>query len=280
MSGLVAIPEVGLRAQALLQAALATAQARTDVLLGGLTLLLMLVGMRVALGIARFVHMYYLRPALNPCSFGPWAVVTGASEGIGRALSNLLAEKGVNIVLVSLPEPRLHEAAAELESKYGVKTRTVPIELCKNEGATTFATIRAALKDIEVGILVNCAGLYQPPAFLEELPDQRILDMLTINSYVPTMLCKMVLPDMRARGRGLVVNIGSATASLMQEAPLLQGYAATKAYLDNLSRSLDAEYAPFGVRVQCIWAAFVATRMTPNLTSGARLSLTLTHFTL
>jgi 17beta-estradiol 17-dehydrogenase / very-long-chain 3-oxoacyl-CoA reductase len=169
-------------------------------------------------------------------------------------------------VLVSLPEPRLHEAAAELESKYGVKTRTVPIELCKNVGPTTFATIRAALKDIEVGILVNCAGLYQPPAFLEELPDQRILDMLTINSYVPTMLCKMVLPDMRARGRGLVVNIGSATASLMQEAPLLQGYAATKAYLDNLSRSLDAEYAPFGVRVQCIWAAFVATRMTPNLT--------------
>lgn len=46
----------------------------------------------------------------------------------------------------------------------------------------------------------------------------------------------------------------------------MTGYAATKAYLDNLSRSLDAEYAPFGVRVQCIWAAFVATRMTPNLT--------------
>lgn len=48
--------------------------------------------------------------------------------------------------------------------------------------------------------------------------------------------------------------------------PAVSGYAATKAYLDNLSRSLDAEYAPFGVRVQCIWAAFVATRMTPNLT--------------
>lgn len=94
MSGMAATPEVALRAQALLQAAWVTGQARMDVILGGLALLLLLAAVRMAAGIARFVHTYYLRPAIDPRTFGPWAVVTGASEGIGRALSNLLAEKG------------------------------------------------------------------------------------------------------------------------------------------------------------------------------------------
>ncbi len=94
MLGPAAIPEVGLRAQALLQAALATGQARSDVLVGGVALLLVWLTARAVASIARFVHMYYLRPAIDPRTFGSWAVVTGASEGIGRALSNLLAEKG------------------------------------------------------------------------------------------------------------------------------------------------------------------------------------------
>lgn len=89
-----AIPEVALRAQPLLQATLATMHARTDALLGGLVLLLVMAVVRLAVSAARFVHRYYLRPPVDPRTYGPWAVVTGASEGIGRALSNLLAEKG------------------------------------------------------------------------------------------------------------------------------------------------------------------------------------------
>ena len=90
-----AVPEeVVLRAQALLQAGLEAAQAHRDALLGGLALLALLAAARLVVGCARFVHSYFLRAPIHPRTFGPWAVVTGASDGIGRAISNQLAEKG------------------------------------------------------------------------------------------------------------------------------------------------------------------------------------------
>lgn len=139
----------------------------------------------------------------------------------------------MDLVLVSLPEPRLHEAAADLAARHGVQVRTVATDLCR-VGPELFAQVGEALKGIQasgapsaacaavgcspggcthhpfrhawqaplaavptgrpahrmqVGILVNCAGMFQPhPDYLEAMPDQRLQDMVTLNSLVPTMV--------------------------------------------------------------------------------------------
>lgn len=117
-------------------------------------ILLVLAAVRALAWTARFVWVYWLRAGVDPLSFGgkgSWAVVTGASEGIGRAYAGLLAERGINIVLVALPEPRLHEAAAELGVQYGVQTRVMPLDLATahDDPHAFAATVGAALAGIE-----------------------------------------------------------------------------------------------------------------------------------
>lgn len=86
--------ELALRAQALLQSALEAAEARRETLLLALVFALAWATLRLVVRIARFVHTYFLRPAIDPRTFGPWAVVTGATDGMGKALTHKLAEKG------------------------------------------------------------------------------------------------------------------------------------------------------------------------------------------
>ncbi|KAI7845568.1 hypothetical protein COHA_000857 [Chlorella ohadii] len=254
-------PEAMLRVQELLQAAVGAAVARRRVVLLAVAFYLAYATLRLLVRAARFVHTYFIRPDIDPKTFGSWAVVTGATDGMGRALAHQLAQKGLNIMLISRSEPKLRECAAELKERYGVDTRWLAADLCK-AGPETYNPIRAALQSIEVGILVNNAGLGPidgVPEYLEEQPPQFIVDLVTINCLMPTMLTKMVLAGMRERKRGLIINVGSIIANF--DAPLVAAYGASKRFLDNLSVSVNAEYEQFGVRVQNLWAGSVATKM-------------------
>ncbi|KAI7844061.1 hypothetical protein COHA_002205 [Chlorella ohadii] len=167
----------------------------------------------------------------------------------------------MNILLVARCKDRLASCAAELQDKYGVQTRTCLVDL-QTAGPQDWARIEAAMQGLQIGILLNNAGaFYEHPDYLETLGQEWIQEHLWINCLAPTMLCKMVLPRMKARGKGLIVNIGSGIASAMPEAPLLSVYGAAKTYVDSLSRSLDAEAAPYGVRVQNMWPMFVYTKI-------------------
>lgn len=233
----------------------------------GLTLLalallvLALSALRIVVGVLRFVYAYWLRPGRNLKYYGPWAVVTGCTDGIGKAYCTQLAKKGLNLVLISRTESKLQDCAADLRSKFGIQTRICAADLCK-AAPDTFAKIKATLEGLEVGVLINNAGLsYDHPEYLDEVPDDLVYDMININALVPTMLTKMVLPGMRERGRGIVSNVGSGAATIIPTSPLLAVYAGTKAYVDSFSRSMDAEVSPLGVRVQNQAPMFVATKM-------------------
>ncbi|PRW57982.1 very-long-chain 3-oxoacyl- reductase 1-like [Chlorella sorokiniana] len=230
-------------------------------LAAALALLALWQALRLVRWAARFIYVYFLRPPIDPRSLGSWAVITGATDGIGKALSHRLAQKGMNILLVARCKDRLTACAAELQSKHGVQTRTCLVDL-QRAGPEDWARIEAAMQGLQVGILLNNAGaFYEHPDYLETLSAEWIQEHLWINCLAPTVLCKMVLPRMKARGKGLIVNIGSGIASAMPEAPLLSAYGAAKSYVDSLSRSLDAEASTYGVRVQNMWPMFVYTKI-------------------
>lgn len=239
---------------------LIAARAGAAILALGL-LLVALTALRATIGVIRFAYAYWLRPGRNLKRYGAWAVVTGATDGIGKAYCKQLARKGLNLVLISRTESKLQDCAAELRERYGVDTRICPADLSKAT-PDTFAKIGAALEGLEVGILVNNAGVsYDHPEYLADTDDAALHDMLAINALVPVMLSKMVLPGMKERGRGVIINVGSGVSTVIPASPLLSVYAGTKAFVDCFSRSLDAEYAPLGVRVQNQAPLFVATKM-------------------
>lgn len=165
------------------------------------------------------------------------------------------AHAGLNIYLISRTESRLADAAAEIKKAYNVDTKYFVADLAKSgepsdAGACWFG-LKSNLDGLDVGILVNNAGMaYEHPEYLHALDMEAVSALIAINVSSLTKMVQTVLPGMKERGRGCVVNISSGTATALPASPLLAVYAATKAYVNTLSRSLAAEYAHFGIRFQ------------------------------
>jgi len=173
--------------------------------------------------------------------YGEWALVTGASAGLGAAFARALAADGISCVLAARREERLRELAEELESRFGVKTRVVAVDLAAPGGAE--ALVRA-VADLEVAILVNNAGVGAAGRF--ETPEPaRLRQLVELNCAAPAVLSRALLPAMKRRGRGAVVMVGSVAGC--QPLPLHALYAATKAFDNHLGEALFAECRGSGV---------------------------------
>jgi len=124
--------------------------------------------------------------------------------------------------------------------------------------------LQEALAQLEVGVLVNNLGISYPFCqWFHELSDEEVTGIISLNIESMTWMTRAVVPGMRERKRGVVVNLSSAAAQA--PLPLLAQYSAAKGYVENFSRSLDAEYSPYGVRFQCQSPLWVATNMAlPN----------------
>ena len=308
----------------------------------GLALLLLKL-LRVLAWVASFVWAHFLRPSQDPRRYGAWAVVTGCTDGIGRAYASELARKGapaghgpgrtrwcrrlgavavaaplsarwasqcarqpspatfflagLNLVLISRCKAKLEACAAELQQRHGVATRVIAADLCAADAAA-YRRVAATLEGLDVGLLVNNAGLsYDHSEYLADLEDELVPALLAVNAAAPTLvrsgarrapgarhpfapfcrwrrqpgasccapapppqLAKLVLPGMLRRRRGLIVNLGSGVTAL-PASPMLSVYAGTKAYIDFWSQSLGWELRRSGVQVQCQVPMFVATKM-------------------
>src|SRR6266446_5703108 len=130
-------------------------------------------------------------------SYGEWALVTGASAGIGTAFARELAAQSVNLVLVARRADRLEALAAELREKHGVKTRVVPEDL-ERDGAAE--RLLEWVRDLEIGVLVNNAGFSMVGRF-ERVPREKILGMIRVNCLAVAALTHAFLPAMQARWR-------------------------------------------------------------------------------
>jgi len=192
-----------------------------------------------------------------------FAVVTGASTGIGAAVAERLAASGVHLVLVARSVDKLDEAAARLSRRHGVTVRALAADLAAADAPTELAK-RLADEGIEVEMLVNNAGVSAPGPVLDGDP-ARFRSLIDVNVTALTELTTLLLPAMVARGHGAVVNIASTGGYL--PAPYLAVYAATKAYVVSFTQALWAETRGTGVRVV---AVSPGPTKTPMNTRGTR----------
>merc|ERR1712241_790809 len=217
---------------------------------------------KVWLDALNFLYKVFLRPGQNLVSkYGGYAVVTGCTDGIGKAFCTELAKKGIPLVLISRTESKLKALAEEIKKDYEVDALYQAVDFA-NASEADWKKVQKTLDSVDVGILFNNVGVSYPHTqYLHELDDEIIKQLLTVNVDCTTKMTKFVLPGMVRRNSGAIVNIGSGAATVLPSDPLYCVYAGTKAYVDQFSKSLSVEYAKHNIDVQVQAPLFVVSKM-------------------
>jgi hypothetical protein len=176
---------------------------------------------------------------------GKWALVTGASAGIGVALAEELAAAGTKLVLTARRKDRLDELAQRLASNYKVQTEVYTADLADSSAPEKIFAFTKE-KGVEIDLLINNAGFGQYGEFTT-VETKRLLEMVQVNCSTVVHLTRLYLPDMVKRKRGDVLILAS-TASF-QAVPYISTYAATKAFDLLFAEGLAEEMKPYGIRV-------------------------------
>ncbi|MDR1757647.1 MAG: SDR family NAD(P)-dependent oxidoreductase [Bacteroidales bacterium] len=184
-----------------------------------------------------------------------YALVTGASSGIGFALSKRLAELGHNILLVSNQQERLQTAADEIKQTFGVETAKLFIDLARQDAAQEVFDF-CQNNNFNIDILINNAGMF----FFKNIYQtdlSQINKILNLHVITPSLLCKLFAAKMRENGSGYIMNISSIAAYM--KLPYITFYGATKAFLKNFSRGLYEELCPHNISVTTVCPGAVGT---------------------
>jgi len=179
-----------------------------------------------------------------------WALVTGATVGIGESFTRLLAHNGYNIVLVARDLPRLQERAKALESTFGIATTVIQADLATDAGCKT---IEDFIANNQIDVLINNAGFGINKAFTMSQLDaeQQLLDVLV---RTPMRLMHVALPGMKERNKGVIINVSSVAGWIAGGT-----YSAAKSYLTVLSESLHTELSSTNVKVSALCPGFTRT---------------------
>jgi short-subunit dehydrogenase len=188
--------------------------------------------------------------------FGPWALVTGASSGIGRAFADHLAASGINLVLAARRLSTLDDIGDELARQHNIQCRTVRVDLAEPD---FLETITGATGDLELGLVISNAGDMNLGAFLTT-PHDALLAELRVNTEAHLSLTHHFGQLLAARGRGGILLVSSMAG--IQGVPYIANYAAAKSYVLNLGEALHRELSAHGVHVTVLVPGATATPMT------------------
>ncbi len=191
-----------------------------------------------------------------------FALITGASSGIGAVFARKLAQMGHGVILVARRRDRLETLAGELGEQFGVDTEVVAADLANPTDLETIEQLVRQRPNLEY--LVNNAGFGTSGRF-PKVALHRNLDMLRVHCEAAVRLCHAAVPGMMSAKRGAIINVSSVAGIL--RAPGSSMYCSTKAFLNAFSESLSMELRDTGVRVQALCPGFTNTEFhdTPEL---------------
>lgn len=173
-----------------------------------------------------------------------FALVTGASSGIGLEFARQLAQKGYNLLIVS-NEEKIREVAKKITDEAPIEVIPIVMDLSRQESARELYEYARA-QELEVEVLVNNAGVYHDKDILDDSEAFTAL-IMNLHMHTPAMLCYLFGQDMRSRGKGYILNVCSVTSKMA--AQRLGTYGGTKAFLSHFTRALHIELKAYGVHV-------------------------------
>ena len=179
-----------------------------------------------------------------------WALVTGATAGIGESFTRLLAAEGFNLILVARDEVRLNERAAGLKEKYGADSIVIVADLATESGC---AKVEDYIASTDVEVLINNAGFgINKPFTMSDIAKEE--ELLKVLVRTPMRLMHVALSKMKERNRGVVINVSSVASFIAGGT-----YSASKSYLTVLSESLNTELSATNIKVSALCPGFTRT---------------------
>ena len=187
--------------------------------------------------------------------YGPWALVTGASSGIGEEFARQLARWGFNLVLAARRKELMDQLGEELSDSQGVETRTVEVDLSE---PNSLDILKEGTQGIEIGLLINNAGTDAFGSFIKNSLEDAT-KLVYLNSVAPMRLTHYFSQSMLQRGKGGIILVGSLIG--YAAAPFWSNYAASKAYLLTFGESLYYEFKQKGLDVTVLAPGYTSTPM-------------------
>jgi len=184
-----------------------------------------------------------------------WTLITGASQGIGKALALECAKRGMNLFLVALPSSGLGEVSAQITQKFGVKVEYLETDLTRMDSCNEVYRYSKS-KGLNINVLINNAGIGYNGK-IDVMPAENVDQMIMLNVRATTMLVYLYLSDLMARTRAYILNVGSMAAYSPLPGKCI--YAASKAYIMFLSKALAKELKKSCVSVTSVYPYGVMT---------------------
>ncbi|KAJ2615506.1 hypothetical protein EV177_001545 [Coemansia sp. RSA 1804] len=209
-----------------------------------------------------FVYDVFIKSGVSLKKFGAgkgaWAVVTGCTDGLGRETALELARKGFNLMLISRTQEKL-DAMAEEVRELGVEAKTLAVDFAQ-VSSEQWTQIAQELGALRVGVLSNNVGVsYDHPMYVEEVDEDTVNQLVELNVRAMINMTRIVLPQMKERKAGLIINNGSFAA--LVPSPYLAIYSGTKGFVQSFSQSLASEVSSYGIVVEHLQTYFVCSRM-------------------
>lgn len=184
-----------------------------------------------------------MKSKIELAAFGHWALITGASSGIGEGFARRLAAQGFNLVLVARRKELLKELGGKLSSRHNIQCRVIQADLTSTDDIDAVVSNTA---DIEIGLLISNAGTGEVARFFDRVPED-LIERIQLNATSHLLLTHHFGQKMALRKKGGILLTGAMGA--VEGVPYMATEAATKGFIEALGKSLHAEFQEFGMHI-------------------------------